>query len=143
MLFEVGDHLRPFGPKHFVIRARRHRQVELGATRGALAGLLATARSRVEVAAVLVDVGENDVGIVFERVKHPVAVMGIDVDVGDLLQPVALAEQLNRHSAIVEHAEPRSLVARGVMKARNGHEGVARSAAHDGVRRVERGAHNV
>ncbi len=116
------------------------RQVQLGAAGGALAGLLAAPRARIEVPPVFVDVREDHVGVVFERVEHAVAVVRIDVDVGDSFQTITFAQQLDGHAAIVEHAEARGLVARGVVEAGNRHETVAGRTAHDGVRRIERGA---
>jgi hypothetical protein len=46
------------------------------------------AGARVEIATVLVQVGEQQVRIVLECVEHAVAVVRVDVDVGDALQPV-------------------------------------------------------
>ena len=75
------------------------------------------------------DVREDDVRVVLERVEHAVAVMRIDVHVGDALQPVALAQQLDRDAAIVEHAEPGGAIARGVMQPGDRHEAAPRLAA--------------
>ena len=56
--------------------------------RGAAADLVGRAGARIEVAPILVQVGEDDRRVVLERVEHPIAVMRVDVDVGDALQAV-------------------------------------------------------
>src|SRR5512145_3043629 len=45
--------------------------------------LMLAAGSRVQESPVLVDVGEDQIRVAFEAVENPVAVMGVDVDVGD------------------------------------------------------------
>ena len=57
--------------------------------------------------AVLVQVGEDDGGVVLERIEDPVAVVSIDVYIGDPLETVLLKQGFNRDSAVVEDAETR------------------------------------
>ena len=71
------------------------------------AGLVRGAGARIEVAAVLVDVGEDYVRIGLEGVEHAVTVVRIDVDVGDAPQAVAGPQQLDHDAAVVEDAETR------------------------------------
>ena len=67
-------------------------------------------------------VGEDDGRIVLERVVHAVAVVRVDVDVGDALEAMRAAQQLDDDAAIVEHAKARGAVARRVMQAGDRHE---------------------
>ena len=83
----------------------------------------------IQVAAVLVEVGEQQIRIVLERVEHAVAVMRIDVDVSDALQAMLAAQHLDRDAAIVEHAEAGGVVARRMMQAGDRNECATRAAA--------------
>src|SRR5687767_585590 len=73
-LAKVREHARPYGCEHRIVRARWHWDVELGAGGGPEPRFRRTARSRVQMASVLVDVGENEVGVALETVVHAVAV---------------------------------------------------------------------
>ena len=66
--------------------------------------------------AILVHIGDQHVRIRLEPVEHAIAVMGIDVDVGDAPQTVLATQVLDRHAAIVEHAEAGGAAARCVMQ---------------------------
>ena len=120
------------GPAELVVAGtRRQGNVQLGAGRGAPAGLLRRPRAGIQEAAVLVDVGEADTGILLEGVEHPVAVVGIDVHIGDPPQAVPRPQQFQHDATIVVDAETRGLVAPGVMEAGDGHEGPAGVPRHD------------
>jgi hypothetical protein len=95
----------------------------------------ARTRAGIEVAPVLVEVGEHHRRVVLERVEHPIAVVRVDVDVSDALQSRAL-QQLDRHPAVVEDAKARRALARRVMEPGDGHEGAAALAAHDRLHRA-------
>ncbi len=69
-----------------IVGARRQRQIELGALRAPRPVSSAAPVPGIEVAAVLVQVGEDHRGVVLEGVEHAIAVMRIDVDVGDARQ---------------------------------------------------------
>ena len=85
-LAQVREHPRPLGGKDRIVRTRRHGNVELGARRRAAADFLLATRAGVQVAAVLVDVGEYQVRIALESVVHAVAVVRIDVHVSNAFQ---------------------------------------------------------
>ena len=68
------------------------------------------------------------VGILLERVEHAVAVMRVDVDVGDAPDAVQPARGLDRDAAVVEYAEPGRAVARRVMQAADRNERVPLAA---------------
>ncbi len=104
-IVDVGFDQLPGLVELLVPGARRHRDIQLGAGRGAGAGLVDGPGSRVEKASVFVQVRKYQVGIVFESVEDTVAVMRVDIDIGDAAQAVLLAQVLDRDAAIVEHAK--------------------------------------
>ena len=102
---EIALGFLPGLEEHRVVGARRQRNVELRSLRGAAPGFAAAARAGIQKAPVLVQVDELELGVGLERVEHAVAVMRIDVDVGDAADAVELAGGFDRDSAIVEDAE--------------------------------------
>jgi hypothetical protein len=129
--------------KRVVARARRHRNIELRALGRAAAGLAAATGTGIEKTAVLVQIGKREVGIALERVEHAVAVMRIDVYVRDSANVVPPSRGLDRHAAVVEHAEPCRLIACGVMQAADRNERARNRPRDDGLERRERAAHYV
>ena len=89
--FEIALDFLPRLEEHRVVGARRQRNVELRADGGAAPRFAAAAGAGIEKAPVLVQVGELELGICLERVEHAVAMMRIDVDVGDAANAVELA----------------------------------------------------
>ena len=104
--------------------------------RAALADFLGHARTRIQIATVLVQVGEYHRRVVLEGIEHTVAMVRVDVDIGDAFQSRAF-QQFDRHAAVVENAEACSAITRGVMQARDRHEGAPALAVHDGLRRTQ------
>ena len=88
-----------------VAGAREQRDVELGALGCARAGLVRPPGARIEKAAVLVDVADEDLGIILEGVEDAVAVVGVDVDIGDAVDVVTRTQDLDGDAAVVEDAE--------------------------------------
>ena len=121
----------PSGIERGVVGTRRERRVVLRTGRCALARLRGAAGPRVEVTAVLVQVDERDRRIVLEGVEHAVAVVGVDVDVGDALQAVPRPQPLDGDAAVVERAEAGGAAAARVVQTGDRHERPARLAAHD------------
>ena len=104
---EIALGFLPGLEEHRVVGARRQRNVQLRSLRGAAPGFAAAARAGIQKAPVFVQVDELELGIGLERVEHAVAVMRVDVDVGDTADAVDLPRGFDRDSAIVEDAEPR------------------------------------
>ena len=140
VLAQMRDDTRPGFEELAVACAGRERDVELGALGSALAGLAGITGPGVQIASVLVDIGEDQVGVVLVRVKDAVAVVHIDVDVGDAADAVLAAQGFDHHPQVVEHAEPGRAVAARVMQSADGLEGTATVAAHDLRQAVQRGA---
>lgn len=113
MRFDLGEGC----PEGLVTGAGRQFEVQLAALRAALARLVRAARARVQRATVLVDVREDQRGIVLEAVEDPVTMMHVDVDVGDAFDAVHAAQCLDHHPAVVVDAEAGGALAPGVMQA--------------------------
>ena len=110
---------------------------------GAAPRFAAATRAGIEKAAVLVQVGEQHVGILLERVEHAVAVMRVDVDVGDAANAVEPARGFDRDAAVVEDAEARGDVARRVMQPADRNERAPNGPRDDRGQRLERAADDV
>ena len=128
---QVGLDLLPSLHELGIPGARRKRQIQLGAGGQTLAGLLGRAGAGIQVPPVLVNIGEQQIGIVIERVEHPVPMMGVDIDVGDAFEAMAGTQLFDGDPAIVEDTEAGGPVARRMMQPRDGHEGAPASARHE------------
>ena len=85
---------------------------------------------------------EDQFRIVLEGVEHAIAMMGVDINVGDARNAMGAPQMLDDHAAIVEDAEARGALARRVMQAGDRHEGAPVRAAHDPVRGRQARTHN-
>src|SRR5665213_150722 len=85
----------------------------------------------IQAAPALVQVGEDDSRVVFEGVVHAIAMVRVDVDIGDACHAVVAPQMLDDHAAIVEHAESRGPLTRGVMQAADRHERAPARAPKD------------
>ena len=122
--------------------AGRQRQVELGALGRAAAGFLGRAGAGIQVASVFVHVGKDDAGVVLERVEDSVSMVCVDIDVSDPFQSRFVAQQLDSHTAVVEHAKAGCAVARCVVQPGNGHESAAALLLHDGSGGIQGSPHD-
>ena len=125
---EVRGHLGPNFGKRAVARTGMQRQIELGAGGRTTPRLLHRAGAGIQIAPVLVYVGNDDFGVVFKGVVHPIAVMSIDIHISDAPKSGTAAQKLNCNSAIVENAETRCMIAAGVVQACNRHKRPAAAA---------------
>ena len=99
--------------------------------------------TRIKVAAILVDIGKEQVRIVFETVKHAISVMGVDIDVSDSLQSVIFSQILNGDATVVEHTKPGGMFPARVVKSGNGYKCPLCLPLHDSINRCQRGADDV
>ena len=143
MGLEMTQHARPYGRECVIVGAGRQGNVEFGAGRRALAPLGFAAGARIEKSPILVQIGEHQLRVVFERVEHAVAVMRIDVDIGYALEPARRAQPLDHDAAIVQRTKPGRTAPRGVMQTGDRHEGAAHTAEHHRLGRRERTAGDV
>ena len=101
------------------------------------------AGARIKEPPVLVGVGEHDRRIVLEGVEHAVAVVRVDVDVGDAHEAVLALEVLDHDADVVEYAEARGMGAPGMVQSRDRHEAASRLPGHDRLHGDQRGADDV
>ena len=77
------------------------------------------------------NVGKNQVWVIFKSIEHPVAMMRIDIHISDTLHVVVAAQIFGSNAAIVKHTETRSVIASGMMQAGNGDKCALVIAVHD------------
>jgi len=141
--FEMTQHLLPGGLEHGIVGTRHERQIEFGARRLPLADLILGARARVQVPPILVDIGEDQSGVRLEAVIKPIAVMGVDIDVGNTLQTVFAAQPFDEHATVVQGAKARSAPTSRMVQPGNRHEGATRPTPHDLLARQQNASHDV
>ena len=76
--------------------------------------------------------------VVLETVEHTIAVMRVDIDVGDALQAKVLTGMFDRDTAIIEHTETRRAIAPCVMQSADRIEGALGVTRQDLFERPER-----
>ncbi len=121
-----------------IVSTRWERHVELRTARSARAGLVGGTRARVEIAAILMEIDEDEGRVRLERIEDAIAMMRVDIDVGDRAQSVLAPQDLDCDTAIVEHAEARGPIARCVMEPCNRNECALRPIRHERIDADER-----
>jgi len=112
---QIIFHQRPDFVEHGIVGKRGYRYVQLGTLGDAAPGFVQVTGAGVKRVSILVDIGKQQIRIIFETVKHAITMMGVNIDVGDALDAVLRAQVFDCDAAIVEYAKPRSHVAAGVM----------------------------
>ena len=135
---ERRDHGLEGGRVHGVVRVGLEWEVDGVAEALALADLLDEARAREEPVAPLVAGERQHVRVAVEGELDPVAVVGVDVHIGNL--PVLATQGLDGEHRIVDIAEARGAVRHGVMQAAREMEGAGRLAVEDELGGQERAA---
>ena len=110
---QVALHPLPGGIKVGISCAGRYRDIQLCAPGATLAGFSGGACAGIEKAAFFVQVGEDQLRILFKGVEDAVAVVGVDIDIGDAANAVLPAQRLvdapdRRRVALVEVTLARS-----------------------------------
>ena len=85
VLFQMRFYRRPGLHELTIARTRRQFDVELGAGGGARASLVGAPAAGKQRATVLMQVGDDYPRVGFKAVEHPIAMMGVDIDIGDPL----------------------------------------------------------
>src|SRR3954468_6987895 len=122
---------RPCLVKRQIIRAGRHRNVELRACRRSLPSFRNTACSGIQIPPILVQVGKDHAGVVLKCVKDSVTVMRIDIDISNALQTCMPQKLFNDNATVVEHTKAGSMITTGMMKARNRNKRPTTPPGHD------------
>ena len=141
--FQMTQNLVPGRREGRIVRARRERQVELGAYSLSPAALIGAAGAGIEKSTIFMDVGEDHLRIVLESVKHAIAVVCVDVDVGNAREPVRTSKPLDGDTTIVKRAKPGRPAAPGMVEPGDRDESASGLARHDGRRRLERAPDDV
>ena len=81
-----------------VTGAGRHRNIEFGSGGFALPGLLRPAGPGVKKAPVFVQINEDEIGILVVRIKHAVAVMHVDINIGNAPDLVFRTQRFDDHA---------------------------------------------
>ena len=140
---QIFLHPRPGAIKIFIIGARRQWDVEFGVRRRTAAGLAGGTGAGIKKPPVFVQIGERQVGIVFKRIKHAVAVMRVNVHIGDAPNLILRAQGFNQYAAVIERAEAGGRVAARVVQAGDGNERARRLAGQHARQRVQIGADHI
>src|SRR5215471_14528631 len=94
--------------------------VELGSRRHSFSSLVRKPGAWIKRAAVLMNVGEDQIGIVFIRIIDAVTVMNVDIHVCHACDSVFAAQRVDHQTDVVEHAKSRGILPSRVMEAANG-----------------------
>ncbi len=105
--------------------------VQLGAHGRAATALLLRAGAGIERVPALVQVRDDQLRIVLERVEHAVPMVGIDIHIGDTAQPPMPAQMLDNDTAVIEYAEARGAIACRMMQSGDRHEGAPPRCGQD------------
>ena len=83
------------------------------------------------------DIGENQLGIFFIRIEHPVAVMHVDIDIGYALNAVVGTQRFNHDAKVIEDAEAGGTVAPSMVQSADGLKCGPTLRAHDVRQTIE------
>src|SRR5918992_1033526 len=117
---------------------RQERNIEFGPHGQTLACLVGRTCAWVKKPSVLMDIGNDHRGIVFEPVKHPIAMVRIDVHIGYVSLVVNRLEGFDGHATVIEDTETRCAVAACVMQSADRYERSPAVAVHQPIERIER-----
>ena len=133
MALDVGFDGRPGREEFRIARAGRQRQIQLGAFRAARTGFRIGAGARIQIAPILVQIREYQRRIVLESVKDAVAMMRVDVDVGDPRKAVHPLQVFDDDADVVENAKAGRVPASGMVQSGDWHEAAFRPSVHQRV----------
>jgi hypothetical protein len=130
---DAGFDLRPNLIKFGVASARRQRDIQLRADGRAFAGFAGGSCAGIQELSILVNIGEDQIGIVLKSVVHTVTMMGIYVDVGNSPYSVFVSKVLDGNAAIIKYAKPGGVLTAGMVQSRNGHECATGITLHNSI----------
>jgi hypothetical protein len=126
---DLGPDVIEFG----ISGARGKRDIQLCSDGTTFAGFAGGPRTRIEESTIFVDIGKEQVRIVFESVKHAVAVMCIDVYISDPLQTVFLTQVFDGDATIVKDTKARSVITPGMVQPCDRHKCSLCLTLHDRI----------
>ena len=86
------------------------------------------------------DVGKDQVGIVFESIKHAVTVVYVDVEVTDPADAIYAAQGFNNDPKVIEHAEAGGVCAPRMMESADWLEAAQAVTVHNLRQAIQSGA---
>ena len=93
--------LYPDTMKIGVVRAGRERNIEFASACLALSSLFSRSGTRIQIATVFMDIRKYQVGIFLKTVENAVAVVSVNIDLGDTFDSELPTQVFNRDSSII------------------------------------------
>lgn len=134
---------RPGVGEFIVSGARRQWNIQLRPRGETFAGFTCRAGARIQESTIFMDIGEQQIRVVLEPVKHTISVMRIDIHVGNALQIVMVSKVFDGNPAVVEDTKSGSMVAPGMMQTGNWNESPLRVTLHYGIDGSQRRTNHV
>ena len=94
---------------------RWHGNIELGSFGDPNSAFFHRTGTGVEVAAILVQVNKYQIGITLKSIEDAVAMMRVNIHIGDTLYSMLFAQCFNCDTTVIEHAETGRSVTAGVV----------------------------
>ena len=142
-LFNERLHFEPGGVECLIAGIGWHGDIEFAPFGRPFAGLASAACAGVEVTAIFMQVGKDQVWVLFKGVEDAIAVVGINIDIGHSLNTMSGAQGFNCDATVIEDAEPGGRVAAGMVQPRNGHEGASAVVLDDLVDGIQHAAYHI
>lgn len=96
---------RPCFIKQVVIGKWRHWYIERSIFRFTRTCLFCCTSTGIEKATVLMDIGVDKIRVGFKGIKNTIAMMGVDINIGNSADSLVQCQILNQHPDIVENAK--------------------------------------
>ena len=109
----MRQHARPHRIKRGIVGSGRQRNIELGSCRRTEPRFGIRTRARIQKLTILMNISQYHRRITLETVVHTIAVMRIDIDIGDSPQTVTTLQLLDGNAAIIEDAKASGCAACG------------------------------
>jgi len=142
-VFQMTQDLLPGDIEGRIVGTRRQRNIELGTRGGTPPDFIARTGAGIEMSTILVDIGKDHRRVGLETVKKTIAMVCVDVDISDPLQPMFAAQPLDEHTAIVERTKPRRAPPGRMVQPRDRHESPPCSASHHGFGGMQHAADHI
>ncbi|GMQ87569.1 MAG: hypothetical protein BMS9Abin08_0773 [Gammaproteobacteria bacterium] len=108
--------------KELIVGTGRHRNIQFGTGSRTATGFFHSTGPGIEVAAIFVEIHKHKIRVVLEGVEHAIAVMCIDINVGDALNSILPAQCFDGDPAIVEHTKTGGGITARMVQTGDGYE---------------------
>ncbi len=89
------------------------------------------------------NIGENNVGIIFKRIEHAIAEMHVDVHIPNAPDAVTASQRLDDDTEIIEYAKSSCMAPPRMMQSANWLEAASTYAIHYQVKAVQSGTNHM